>query len=209
MVNLHITTADGREYVGTVQGFGGSIGGGAAHLGVDREKASALKILQNCIESVNQFGEMVGVYEPKQAPLHCQIRSVHDWKVPFDGAFNWHWVPLRGATARLLSDEEVMAISPGTCRYDEPDPKALEAAERLRAEKKLDDTEAELLPAMKRLLEWESILLKSTFAIKNGVEADLAMAHAAIAKATAQSEKNRLNASSVGGGNDKANVVLA
>ena len=93
-----------------------------------------------------------------------------------------------------------MAISPGTCRYDEPDPKALEAAERLRAEKKLDDTEAELLPAMKRLLEWESILLKSTFAIKNGVEADLAMAHAAIAKATAQSEKNRLNASSVGGG---------
>lgn len=208
MAYLHITTADGREFVGTVQGFGGSIGSGAAHLGADREKASALRILQHCILSVNHRGRMVGVYEPQEALLHCQITSVYDWKVPFDGAFNCHYVPLRGAKARLLTDEEVKSIPPGTCRYDEPDPKALEAAGLLRAEKKVADTEAELLSALERLCEWESILLNSAFAIKNGVEADLAMAHAAIGKARAQSEKKRLYASSAGGANDKANVDL-
>ena len=132
MAYVEITTADGRTYVGSVQGFGGPIGGGAAHLGPEREKASALRILQHAIDSVNHTGRVVGVYEPRNAPGHCQVTSVHDWKVPWDGAFNKHYVPLRGATARVLSDEESRQIPPGTCRVDVPDPKAQEAAELIK-----------------------------------------------------------------------------
>jgi len=59
------------------------------------------------------------------------VKSVKDWKVPNDGAFNVHHVPLAGATFVVLSDEEVQAIQPGTCREDIPDEKAAIAADRL------------------------------------------------------------------------------
>ena len=133
MVYFHIKTADGREFVGSVQGFGGLLGGGAAHLGPEREKTVAIGELQNCIERLNESGRMVGVYEPKEAPGHCQVKSVYDWKVPHDGCFNFQIVPLKGATARLLTADEIRTIPPGTCRYDVPDPKAQDAAYLLKS----------------------------------------------------------------------------
>lgn len=43
MIYFRIRTADGRVFVGSVQGFGGHLGGGVAHLGHEREKEIALR----------------------------------------------------------------------------------------------------------------------------------------------------------------------
>lgn len=127
---FRIRTADGRRYVGSVQGFGGQLGGGAAHLGPEREKQAALRELQTCINHLNATGRWGGpVLESRAMPGHCIVRSVKDWKVPHDGCFNRHEVPLAGATVALLSDDEVRTIPPGTCREDRGDEKALEAAQ--------------------------------------------------------------------------------
>ena len=134
MVYFRISTVDGRCFVGSVQGFGGQLGGGAAHCGPDREKTVALNELQRCIDNLNATGRWTGsVLEAKEAPGHCYVKSVKDWKVPNDGAFNCHSVPLAGATVAVLSDEEVRAIPPGTCREDIPDEKAALAARLIAA----------------------------------------------------------------------------
>ena len=130
MVYFRIKTADGRCYVGSVQGFGGQLGGGAAHCGPEREKAVALDQLQTCIDHLNTTGRWSGsVLEVKEAPGHCYVKSVKDWKVPHDGAFNVHRAPLAGASAVVLSDDEIRDIQPGTCRVDVPDEKAILAAQ--------------------------------------------------------------------------------
>lgn len=134
MVYFRIKTADGREYVGSVQGFGGQLGGGAAHCGPVREKEVALEELCHCIAHINETGQWGPcVLEAREAPGHCFVRSVKDWKVPHDGAFNTHCVPLAGAKVTVLSDAEVQSIPPGTCRVDIPDIKATEAARLLAA----------------------------------------------------------------------------
>lgn len=131
-VYFRIRTADGRRYVGSVQGFGGQLGGGAAHCGPEREKQAALRELQTCIDHLNARGRWGGpVLESRENPGHCFVKSVKDWKVPHDGCFNCHEVPLAGATVKVLSDDEVGTIPPGTCREDQPDDKALEAAQRI------------------------------------------------------------------------------
>lgn len=128
MVYFRITTADGRRYVGSVQGFGGQLGGGAAHAGPAREKVAAMTELQDCIEHINATGLWGGrVLESREMPGHCFVTSVKDWKVPHDGKFNQHLVPLAGATVAVLSDEEVRNIHPGTCREDVSDEKVEEA----------------------------------------------------------------------------------
>lgn len=135
MAYFRIQTADGRTYVGSVQGFGGQLGGGAAHLGPEREKQVALQELQGCIEHIATTGRWGGnVLEAREAPGHCYVKSVKDWKVPHDGAFNCQLVPLAGATVALLDDDEVRRMPPGTCRLDVPDEKAEEAARRMHRE---------------------------------------------------------------------------
>lgn len=132
MVYFRIRTAEGRRYVGSVQGFGGPLGGGAAHLGPQREKEVALRELQHCIDHLNATRRWAGAaLEVKKAPGHCYVKSVKDWKVPHDGAFNIHHVPLAGATVEVLSDEAVRAIPPGTCLESMPDEKVIEAARLL------------------------------------------------------------------------------
>ncbi|NMG28425.1 hypothetical protein [Aromatoleum evansii] len=132
MVYFRIRTAEGRRYVGSVQGFGGQLGGGAAHLGPEREKEVALRELQHCIDHLKATGRWGGrVLEVKKAPGHCYVKSVKDWKVPHDGAFNVCHVPLAGATVEVLSDEAVRAIPPGTCLESMPDEKVTEAARLL------------------------------------------------------------------------------
>lgn len=139
MVYFRIRAADGRIFVGSVQGFGGQLGGGAAHLGPEREKAIALQELRRCIEVINRSGRWGPcVLEAREAPGHCIVKSVMDWKVPHDGAFNCHYVPLAGAVVEVLSDEEVRNIPPGTCRQDVPDEKAAIAA-RLLSERAMHD----------------------------------------------------------------------
>ena len=132
MVYFRITTADGRRYVGSVQGHGGQLGGGAAHCGPAREREVAANELQHTIDAISHSGCWSGtVLEVREKPGHCIVKSVKDWKVPNDGAFNVHQVPLAGATFVVLSDEEVREIPPGTCREDIPDEKAAVAADRL------------------------------------------------------------------------------
>lgn len=133
MVYFRITTADGRRYVGSVQGHGGYLGGGAAHCGPAREREAAARELQRSIDAITHTGRWSGAaLEVRENPGHCIVKSVKDWKVPHDGAFNVHHVPLAGATFIVLSDEEVRMIPPGTCREDIPDEKAAEAADRLK-----------------------------------------------------------------------------
>jgi hypothetical protein len=135
LVYFRIKTADGRRYVGSVQGFGGQLGGGAAHCGPVREKEVASRELQHCIDHINETGRWAGsVLEAKEAPGHCFVKSVKDWKVPHDAAFNCQLVPLAGASFELLSDDEVMHIQPGTCREDIPDELAAIAARLIAGE---------------------------------------------------------------------------
>jgi hypothetical protein len=112
-----ITTADGQVFVGSVQGFGGQLGGGAAHLGRERENAAASRELHRCIEVINTTGRWgPSVLEHRSKPGHCIVKSVMDWKVPHHSAFNSQFVPLAGATATVLTDDEIRGIAPGTCR---------------------------------------------------------------------------------------------
>lgn len=159
MVYFRIKTADGREYVGSVQGFGGQLGGGAAHCGPEREQEVALRELQDCIARINETGRWgARVLEAREAPGHCIVKSVMDWKVPHDGAFNRQFVPLAGATATVLDDTEVRTIQPGTCRVDLPDEKAIEAA-RLIADRTaaLDVEWAKRVVANEDYLPWADV----------------------------------------------------
>ena len=132
MVYFRINTADGRRYVGSVQGHGGQLGGGAAHCGPAREREVAASEPQASIDAISYTGRWSGsALEVRENPGHCFVKSVKDWKIPNDGTFNVHHVPLAGATFVVLSDEEVRAIQPGTCREDIPDEKAEIAANRL------------------------------------------------------------------------------
>ena len=133
MVYFRITTADGRRYVGSVQGHGGQLGGGAAHCGRTRERDVAADELQHSIDGITHSRCWSGtVLEARESPGYCIVKSVKDWKVPNDGAFNVHHVPLVGATFVVLSDEEIRRIPPGTCREDIKDEKAEIAADRLK-----------------------------------------------------------------------------
>ena len=112
MVYFRITTADGRRYVGSVQGHGGQLGGGAAHCGPAREREVAANELQHTIDAISHSGRWSGtVLEVREKPGHCIVKSVKDWKVPNDGAFNVHHVPLAGATFVVLSDEDYAVLT--------------------------------------------------------------------------------------------------
>jgi hypothetical protein len=103
MVIFEITDATGAVHVGSVQGSGGPLGGGAAHLGHVGERAAAERQLKRLIAHVNIHGSMPpGVASSK--PGCCMV-----W--PRDDSEMTHAeltaaivdVPLSGASYRVLN----------------------------------------------------------------------------------------------------------
>ena len=104
-IRFAITTADGRHYVGPVQGSGGYLGAGTEHLADEKRRELALeRLLRN--RDLAEAGQPLRIHEPSEGHVTMCVQ-----------------LPLKGSTIELVEDRGLVVTS-DACAAEGASPEA-------------------------------------------------------------------------------------